>query len=85
MQGQFYEKCISSVNFGHVKAKRSFLDKLLQLIYVLHQRSQIKTKVIHHDIIVILVTTKLSEHVFKNCCHGYKNSAINTKLKIIYP
>ena len=28
-----------------------------------------------------LVTTKLSEKSFKNCCHGYKNSAINTQVK----
>ena len=62
MQGQFYEKCISSVNLRTRDFWLTpFLDKLLQLIHVLHQRSQIKTKVIHHDIIIILVTTKLSE------------------------
>ena len=41
----------------------------------------IKTKVIHHDIIIILVTTKMSEKSLKTVAMVYKNSAINTQVK----
>ena len=34
---------------------------------------------------MILVTTKISEKVFKNCYHGNKNSAINTQVKVHIP
>ena len=42
--------------------------------------SQIRTKVILHYIIMIHVTTRMSENL-KNCYHGYKNSTINTQVK----
>ena len=45
----------------------------------------LNSKVIHHDIIIILVTTKMSEKSLKTVAMVTKILPLIPKLKIIYP